>query len=104
MASSALRSRGSLTSQIALSGVAACLCPFGLCGVGNHLTRQSLLRSSLIISASTTCDCARAFFQAAIPMGFALGTHWRSAGLLFWLAHGFMVVGLPLITAVIVWR
>jgi len=92
---------------IALSVSRLPFAPFGLWSESaNHLTRQSLLRSSLIIFPLQRRATALGVFQAAIPRALRWVTHWAERWLTFLAgALAFMVVGLPgLITAVIVWR
>jgi MFS transporter, Spinster family, sphingosine-1-phosphate transporter len=92
---------------VALSGVALALCAVrALVGVGE--SSYSTITPTLIADYFPRRKRATALgvFQAAIPMGFALGYALGGvlAYFLGWRA-AFMVVGLPgLITAVIVWR
>lgn len=92
---------------VALSGVALALCAIrALVGVGE--SSYSTITPTLIADYFPPQRRATALgaFQAAIPMGFALG--YAFGGVLayfFGWRIAFMVVGLPgLITAVIVWR
>ncbi|HVS83199.1 MAG TPA: MFS transporter [Pyrinomonadaceae bacterium] len=92
---------------VALSGVALALCAVrALVGVGE--SSYSTITPTLIADYFPVQRRATALgvFQAAIPMGFALGYAIGGAlAYFFGWRMAFMVVGLPgLITAVIVWR
>jgi MFS family permease len=96
-----------LNVTLALSGVALALCAVRACvGVGE--SAYSTITPSLIADYFPPHRRATALgvFQAAIPMGFALG--FVIGGVLahfFGWRVAFMIVGVPgLITAVLVWR
>src|SRR5438477_11118533 len=92
---------------LAISGVALALCAVRACvGVGE--SAYSTITPSLIADYFPLHKRATALgvFQAAIPMGFALG--FVIGGVLahfFGWRVAFMIVGVPgLLTAVLVWR
>src|ERR1041385_6001269 len=92
---------------VALSGVALALCAIrALVGIGE--SSYSTITPTLIADYFPPHRRATALgiFQAAIPMGFALG--YVAGGVLasfFGWRAAFMIVGLPgLITAIVVWR
>src|SRR5215471_12970570 len=96
-----------LQFTVALSGVALLLCAVrAMVGVGE--SSYSTITPALIADYFPMQRRATALgvFQAAIPMGFALG--YALGGVLayyFGWRMAFMIVGLPgLITAVVVWR